>query len=123
MGDPLRIKQILNNLLTNALKFTEQGHILIQLSVKKQLPQAYELLFQITDTGIGISTEEQAHLFTPFHQADPTISRRFGGSGLGLVVCKKLSEAMNGLIRIDSKPNEGTTFSVRLQLQSSSLRS
>jgi two-component system sensor histidine kinase BarA len=115
LGDTLRIKQILSNLITNAIKFTEQGQVYLHTHIEDTALGYYDLLFNIIDTGIGISSEDQHRLFNAFYQADSTISRRFGGSGLGLVICKKLSEAMEGQIYINSKPHEGTTFSVRLR--------
>ncbi|MCX7115863.1 MAG: ATP-binding protein [Gammaproteobacteria bacterium] len=117
MGDSLRIKQILSNLIANAVKFTEHGQVVLHTAIERVSDTHYHVLFKITDTGIGIPAEEQPRLFNAFYQADSTISRRFGGSGLGLVICKKLSETMEGQIQVDSKPHEGTTFSVRLQLK------
>ncbi len=113
-GDPLRLKQIISNLVSNAIKFTTQGYILIKTTLVKETDNDYILSLAVTDTGIGITPEEQATLFKPFHQADPSITRRYGGSGLGLVICKQLAEHMQGRILIDSKPNQGTTFTVQL---------
>lgn len=117
MGDSLRIKQILHNLLTNAVKFTEHGHVLIKISVAQELPTHYELSFTVSDTGIGIAPKEKNRLFNAFYQADSTISRRFGGSGLGLVICKKLCETMGGQISVESQLEQGTTFTVTLPLK------
>lgn len=115
LGDAFRVKQILTNLLTNAIKFTEQGQIYLETKIKLDSPTHYDLTFKIHDTGIGISDEEQQRLFHPYYQGDATISRRFGGSGLGLVICKKLAEAMNGNIHVTSKLNQGTIFCVTLR--------
>lgn len=117
LGDPLRLKQILSNLINNAIKFTNHGYVLIRTKVVSETKTRYTLCFSIIDTGIGITPEEQTTLFHPFHQADPSISRRFGGSGLGLVICKQLAEHMQGHIVLESEPNKGTTFHVQLDLE------
>ena len=116
LGDPLRLKQILNNLISNAIKFTNQGYILIKTTLLKELDNEYVLCLSVIDTGIGITPEEQATLFQPFQQADPSITRRYGGSGLGLVICKQLAEHMKGKISLESVPNQGATFNVQLTL-------
>jgi two-component system sensor histidine kinase BarA len=117
VGDPLRMKQILQNLVTNAVKFTETGHVLIKICVQQEHPNYYELVFIVSDTGIGISQEDRARLFHAFYQVDAAISSKFGGSGLGLVICKKLTEAMGGQISVESQPQHGTSFTVRLPLK------
>lgn len=114
VGDPLRVKQILSNLINNAIKFTEQGHVLIRTRVDEITDKTYTICLAITDTGIGISPDDQSYLFHAFHQADESISRRYGGSGLGLVICKQLAEHMQGRITLESNTNQGTTFSVYL---------
>lgn len=116
LGDPLRIKQILNNLVANAIKFTDNGYVLIRTSIENETEQDYTIGISVTDTGIGISSADQATLFNAFSQADTTITRRFGGSGLGLIISKKLAEHMNGRITISSEPHKGSTFSVHLKL-------
>ncbi|HCR5142229.1 TPA: response regulator [Legionella pneumophila] len=117
LGDPLRIKQIISNLVTNAVKFTDHGYVLIRTKIEQETDKDYTLLFAITDTGIGISPEDQMKLFTAFNQADTSITRRYGGSGLGLVICKKLCEEMHGRISLTSEINKGSTFSARIKVE------
>ncbi|MFZ4077655.1 MAG: ATP-binding protein, partial [Legionellaceae bacterium] len=112
LGDPLRLKQIITNLVSNAIKFTKNGYVLIKTTLLNETENDYTLLLAVTDTGIGMTPEEQASLFHPFQQADPSISRRYGGSGLGLAICKQLAEKMKGRISVESTPNQGTTFRV-----------
>lgn len=114
VGDPLRVKQIISNLINNAIKFTEQGHVLIRTHVHNVTEKNYTLCLSVTDTGIGISPDDQTTLFHAFHQASDSITRRYGGSGLGLVICKQLAEHMQGHITLESNTNQGTTFSVYL---------
>ena len=110
-GDPLRFRQILLNLVGNALKFTAQGGVTIVLQ-----PGATGLGLEIRDTGIGMTPEQVSRLFTPFTQADTSTSRRFGGTGLGLSIVKRLVDIMGGTIRIDSVPDQGTRFILALPL-------
>ncbi len=117
LGDPLRIKQIISNLVTNAVKFTDHGYVLIRTKIEQETDKDYTLLFAITDTGIGISPEDQTKLFTAFNQADTSITRRYGGSGLGLVIYKKLCEEMHGRISLTSEINKGSTFSARIKVE------
>lgn len=117
LGDPLRIKQILNNLISNAVKFTDHGYISVRTKIEQETDKDYSLAISIIDTGIGISAEDQNKLFTAFHQADTSISRRYGGSGLGLVISKKLCEQMQGKITLVSEPNKGSTFTARMRLE------
>lgn len=117
LGDPLRIKQIISNLVTNAVKFTDHGYVLIRTKIEQETDKDYTLLFAITDTGIGISPEDQTKLFTAFNQADTSITRRYGGSGLGLVICKKLCEEMHGRISLTSEINKDSTFSARIKVE------
>jgi two-component system sensor histidine kinase BarA len=110
ISDPVRLKQILNNLISNAIKFTEKGHITIQAHIEKNLEKELIIHVAITDTGIGLSEKEQSILFQAFQQADPTSKRRFGGTGLGLAICKRLAEEMGGTIGVNSETDAGATF-------------
>ena len=114
-GDPLRLRQILNNLLTNALKFTSEGGVSLEAEVKHAPREILEL--RVRDTGIGISAEEQEKLFKPFSQVDGTITRRFGGTGLGLAIVKELITAMQGEITVESTQGKGSVFICRLPLK------
>jgi signal transduction histidine kinase/DNA-binding response OmpR family regulator len=109
-GDPGRLRQILLNLAGNALKFTHEGGVTVRVSASPGAPEQVLLRVEIADTGIGISPEAQARLFVPFSQADTSTTRRYGGTGLGLVVCKRLTEAMGGEIGVESAPGRGSTF-------------
>ena len=110
--DPTRLRQILVNLLSNAIKFTEQGEVKLTVRCDNSNPRQPALWFDVSDTGIGITREQMTKLFTPFTQADASTTRKFGGTGLGLTLCKRLCEFLHGEIRVTSVPNEGTTFSV-----------
>ncbi|MBN1402902.1 MAG: PAS domain S-box protein [Opitutales bacterium] len=115
MGDERRLKQILLNLLGNAIKFTDSGSVRVTgSSGAVDSNGQVRLDFSVSDTGIGISKENQAKLFQPFSQAENEISRRFGGTGLGLAICKKIVELMGGAITVDSRLGEGSTFSFYL---------
>lgn len=117
LGDPLRIKQILTNLVSNAIKFTDHGYVLVHTSIEQESDTNYHLNISISDTGIGISKEDQVKLFQAFNQADTSITRRYGGTGLGLVICKKLAEAMQGRIVLTSEMHKGSTFSIKVILE------
>jgi PAS domain S-box-containing protein len=117
IGDPYRINQILMNLLSNALKFTDSGSVQVHCSVKANNQSSQEILFRVTDTGIGISEEFIGHLFDKFTQEDETVTRRFGGTGLGMSICKQLVELMGGTIQVESRKNEGTTILFTLLLR------
>ncbi len=116
MGDPGRIRQVLNNLLSNAVKFTEKGTISISVNCEVSINDYVDLLFRITDTGIGISEKAKTRLFQPFAQGDVSTSRKYGGTGLGLVISKRLIELMGGNIGVDSQLNRGSTFWFKLRL-------
>jgi len=115
-GDNLRIRQILLNLLSNAIKFTAQGTVELVVKIAQAESGQDTLQFQVIDQGIGISVEDQQKLFKPFSQVDSSISRDFGGTGLGLIICAKLVEKMQGKITVLSTIGEGTTFSCELTL-------
>ncbi len=115
IGDPARIKQILTNLVANAIKFTPHGSVSVFLFSEVQ-QQDIHLNFKVTDTGIGMSEEQQALLFERFTQADGSITRQYGGTGLGLAICQQLITMMGGTIQISSLPGQGSSFSVDLTL-------
>jgi two-component system sensor histidine kinase BarA len=115
-GDKLRIKQILLNLIGNAIKFTDQGEVIIKLSVEEQAATEVTILISVEDSGIGISDEDQARLFTAFSQVETAANRRFSGTGLGLAISKNLVSLMGGEITVRSESGKGSTFSVRLPL-------
>ncbi len=110
LGDALRLEQILINLTGNAIKFTAQGEVTLLIRPLASTDREVRLRFEVRDTGIGISPEAQANLFTPFTQADAGITRRFGGTGLGLSIAKRLVELMGGTIGVESTPGQGSTF-------------
>ena len=109
-GDPNRLRQIMANLLGNAIKFTEQGRILARVRVAGEDTQSVMLRFEVHDTGIGISREARARLFEAFSQADDSTTRRYGGTGLGLAISKQLVELMKGAIGVDNAPKQGSIF-------------
>ncbi len=119
-GDPGRLRQILLNLAGNAIKFTKKGEVMIDVTREKETADQVEILFNVRDTGIGISAESVNRLFKSFSQLDATITRRYGGSGLGLTISKKLVEMMGGRINVRSEPDKGSDFffSVVLDKQS-----
>ncbi|MBM7865400.1 response regulator [Heliobacterium gestii] len=114
LGDPVRIRQILLNLVGNAIKFTQQGEVALRTTVLSETEQAVDLRFEVSDTGIGLSEEARRRLFRPFTQADGSTTRRFGGTGLGLSISKGLVEMMGGTIGVDSDMGKGATFWVEL---------
>ncbi|PCF97324.1 ATP-binding protein [Vreelandella nigrificans] len=115
-GDPLRIHQVLSNLISNALKFTAKGEVIVRAMLDNQEGQHVVLHISVSDTGIGLSEEQQQQLFNAFSQAEPSHSRQFGGSGLGLTICRQLIERMGGEISVSSELNCGATFSFTLPL-------
>lgn len=116
-GDAARLRQILLNFLSNAVKFTEQGEVALQCSEVSQEGATVWLNFTVSDTGMGIDEATQATLFRPFVQADAATSRRFGGSGLGLAICKRLADAMGGEVGLQSSPQQGSRFWVKLPFE------
>ncbi|OEE35619.1 two-component sensor histidine kinase BarA [Vibrio ordalii] len=121
VGDPLRIQQVLTNLVGNSIKFTERGNIDISVELRSQRDNVVELQFMVRDTGIGISERQQAQLFQAFSQADASISRRYGGTGLGLVITQKLVSHMGGEISLTSRLHQGSTFWFTLRLNTTEM--
>ncbi|WP_139332605.1 response regulator [Aquipseudomonas alcaligenes] len=113
VGDPLRLGQVLNNLLSNALKFTERGEVTLCIRPEQESDGKVWLYFEVQDTGIGMSAEQISRLFRAFTQADSSTSRKYGGTGLGLTICQRLVQLMGGDIGVDSEPGIGSSFYFR----------
>lgn len=109
-GDPVRLRQVLSNLFSNAIKFTNKGTVTIAVKPKTETRQHHVLRFEVRDTGIGISPEDAGRLFRPFSQADASTTRLYGGTGLGLVISKRIIDLMGGQIGVESQPGHGSTF-------------
>jgi hypothetical protein len=116
-GDASRLRQILNNLVSNAIKFTHRGEVVIQAEVLQETATHVHLRLSVRDTGIGIPAAAQSKLFQPFSQVDASTTRKYGGTGLGLAICKQLTELMGGTISLQSQEGQGSTFSVELTLE------
>jgi two-component system, sensor histidine kinase and response regulator len=116
LGDPLRLGQVLNNLVSNAIKFTKTGEVTVQVKVESLADENIVLGFSVTDSGIGLSQEQIGKLFQSFSQADASITRKYGGTGLGLAISKRLVELMNGTMWVESIPGKGSTFAFNLPL-------
>src|SRR5262249_34849055 len=115
VGDPTRLRQILVNLIGNAIKFTEHGEVVVSVTHQASpvsTPNEVSLHFAVSDTGIGIPPEKQALIFEPFSQVDRSTTRKYGGTGLGLAIAVQLTEMMHGSIRLESAPGTGSTFHV-----------
>jgi len=110
VGDPLRLGQILTNLVNNAVKFTERGQISISVRPVERIGEKVQLRFEVRDTGVGMTPEQSAKLFQPFMQADGSTTRKYGGTGLGLAICKRLVELMGGPMQVESAPGRGSAF-------------
>jgi CheY-like chemotaxis protein/two-component sensor histidine kinase len=117
LGDALRIGQILLNFTTNAIKFTSAGTVTVSVSLTSGSDDVAHLLFEISDTGIGISSDQLDRLFKPFEQASSSTTRQYGGTGLGLVISKRLAELMGGTVGVDSTPGHGSRFWLALNLR------
>ena len=123
LGDKLRIHQVFNNLISNAIKFTSKGSVLVSVGLAPDSPDEFQisdqctLFCQVTDTGIGIPAHKQGELFEAFSQVDASTTRKYGGTGLGLAITKKLLEKMGGNISVESQPGIGTTFSFQFKLE------
>ncbi|TCF97256.1 histidine kinase [Paraburkholderia strydomiana] len=115
-GDSVRLRQVLFNLLGNAIKFTPEGQVDVSVALLAQTGDVQTIEMVVEDTGIGIAADVQAKLFEPFVQAESSTTRRFGGTGLGLTICRKLIELMNGSLTLDSELNRGTRMTVRLSM-------
>ncbi|MDW7690765.1 ATP-binding protein [Flammeovirgaceae bacterium SG7u.111] len=119
-GDPTRLRQVLFNLIQNAVKFTEEGFVEVECEIEKETKKEVALKIYVNDTGIGIPADKQSAIFEDFSQADSSISRKYGGTGLGLAICKKLLKMQDGEISFDSTPGEGTSFTVSISYPKSS---
>jgi CheY-like chemotaxis protein len=109
-GDPLRLGQILINLVNNAIKFTEKGQVVVEVKVEEGSGDRRQIRFSVSDSGIGMSSEQVSNLFQSFNQADTSITRKYGGTGLGLAITKQLCELMHGSLSVESEPGKGSTF-------------
>lgn len=116
-GDELRLTQILNNLVSNAVKFTEQGYVGIEVSLNTRIDDEVELFFMVVDTGIGLSLEDKDKLFKSFSQVDASVTRKYGGTGLGLSITKELVNMMHGRIWADGEKGKGSNFSFTIKLR------
>lgn len=117
VGDELRLTQILNNLIGNAVKFTTVGYVALEVTMTMETEEQVELFFMVIDTGIGIAKENMDKLFKSFSQVDASITRRFGGTGLGLAICRRLVDQMGGSIKVDSDEGKGSAFSFNVLLK------
>ena len=117
IGDPGRIRQVLGNFIGNAVKFTERGHVIIEVRCTSHSMDSVRLRIAVLDTGIGIDEEARKRLFEPFTQADASTTRRYGGTGLGLAICKRLVNLMGGTLDVTSKPGEGSEFRFSVDLR------
>jgi len=117
LGDPLRVRQILMNLVGNAVKFTAQGEVVVRADIESIEADRATVRISVADTGIGMDAAALNRIFEPFSQADETTTRKFGGTGLGLSICRELADLMQGRITVDSKPQLGSTFSLSLPLK------
>ena len=122
VSDPLRLKQIIINLVSNAIKFTETGEVVIRATLEKATQKTAKINISVSDTGIGLSTNNQRLIFRAFQQADPSIARKYGGTGLGLAICKKLIDQMAGKIGLESTEDKGSKFWVTFSVDKAVLK-
>ncbi|WP_310460735.1 response regulator [Sphaerotilus sp.] len=115
-SDPFRLRQVIANLIGNAVKFTDEGEVVVRVRLVEQGAREVAVCVSVEDTGIGIAPEAQARIFEHFSQADGSTTRRFGGTGLGLAICRRLLNLLGGTVRVDSVPGQGSTFSIDLRL-------
>jgi len=115
-GDPVRLRQVLGNLISNAVKFTDRGTVAVSVRRIGESTAQHQLYFEVRDTGIGIAPDAQARLFQAFSQADASTTRLYGGTGLGLAICKRIVDLMGGRIQVQSEPGRGATFSFEIPL-------
>ncbi|WP_281561317.1 response regulator [Thalassomonas sp. RHCl1] len=120
LGDPMRLRQVLSNLIGNAIKFTHSGHVLLKVECLEQLPQKQKILFNVYDTGIGIDQAHRDKVFEKFSQVDNSTTRKYDGTGLGLAICKELVEAMDSKIHLESTHNQGSHFSFDITFSTTS---
>lgn len=113
-SDPTRVRQILINLISNAIKFTDQGSVELIIRLRQELDQPIQIQFDVIDTGIGMTEEQIGRLFRPFTQADSSTTRKYGGTGLGLSICHRLVQLLGGVLTVTSQPGTGTTFTVTI---------
>ncbi len=123
MGDPLRLQQIIVNLMSNGVKFTEKGFVFLGVTIKERKDDTLTLMYEVTDSGIGMSEQQQKDLFDSFNQADDSITRKYGGTGLGLTISKQLTELMGGEIWLSSTPDVGSSFYFTTEVKISSASS
>ena len=116
-GDPLRLRQVISNLISNALKFTKQGEIIVGVRVRNRGPWHVDLQLRVSDTGVGVSKERAEAIFRPFSQADASTTREYGGTGLGLPICRQLVELMGGELQLRSAVGSGSTFSFEARFE------
>lgn len=121
IGDPFRLRQIIMNLVSNAIKFTSKGKVRLVVSLEKEITDHTFINFSVNDTGIGIPPDQMSSLFKPFSQLDASMSRKYGGTGLGLVISQRLSELMGGSISVNSKEGKGSTFSFTIVAKKSKI--
>ena len=118
-GDAHRLRQVLTNLVGNALKFTDSGHVLVRLDTSRDENETYQLRFEVADTGVGIPADKQAAIFDAFTQVDGSLTRRHGGTGLGLAICQEIVQAMGSRIEVESELGRGSRFTFTLQFDAS----